>query len=166
MGGIEMLACPFCGSPDVKVISASLHARQGYCNNCNAVGPYVMGEANAIAAWNRRALLVPNLGAVRLADAVELEAGKREEIAGVYATQIAELKAQVERLAAVIRPIMERTVMGNPDDPDAGTPEWEARFHEGWLASWAGYKDVSMREAAAWRALQPNDWAPREELGE
>lgn len=79
-------ACPFCGGLIVEVdiryfdILSRRQLFYGGCS-CGAQGPTALSRADAIAKWNRRALPVPGLGAVILADAGQLEAGKAEELA-------------------------------------------------------------------------------------
>jgi Lar family restriction alleviation protein len=74
----ELKACPFCGGRELIMREAwRCWVR---CCGCGAEGGYGDDEAEAAAKWNRRVLDVPGLGAVRLADDAQLEAGKREEL--------------------------------------------------------------------------------------
>ena len=51
----KLLACPFCGSTDVKVIRATISGHVVTCDNCWAASRAEATRADAIAAWNRRA---------------------------------------------------------------------------------------------------------------
>ncbi len=49
----ELKPCPFCGARDpdwFHVVYGEVN-----CGNCGAVGPCELTDAEAIAAWNRRA---------------------------------------------------------------------------------------------------------------
>lgn len=50
---VELLSCPFCGSPDVSVINGPPGSYYVRCNQCLATGDDRNREA-AIAVWNRR----------------------------------------------------------------------------------------------------------------
>lgn len=70
MSGLtELLPCPFCGSGKVET-TGSMSRTEVWCDSCNATGPSIFHggptddrrtlnrcEAEAIAAWNRRAAL-------------------------------------------------------------------------------------------------------------
>ena len=49
--------CPWCGSePEMSTPQKGYGAmRRGYCHNCQVYGPWGTDEADAAAAWNRRA---------------------------------------------------------------------------------------------------------------
>lgn len=62
--------CPFCGSPDSFVESATLSSAYVVCNGCGARGPEMVqesdeeetpGEENARAAWNTRPISAEEL---------------------------------------------------------------------------------------------------------
>ncbi|MDN7495039.1 Lar family restriction alleviation protein [Burkholderia gladioli] len=67
----DIAACPFCDDHDPEVAESSvpsaLTGRQKlavYCNACFCEGPTAESEADAIAAWNRRASPAPAIPAV------------------------------------------------------------------------------------------------------
>ena len=54
---VKLKPCPWCGG--LAEIAAPNHGsrmRRGNCHNCQVYGPWGTDEADAIAAWNRRAL--------------------------------------------------------------------------------------------------------------
>lgn len=51
----ELLACPFCGSKDIKVIQATVSGYVATCDECWAASCAAINKIDAIAAWNRRA---------------------------------------------------------------------------------------------------------------
>src|SRR5262245_28432908 len=55
----ELLPCPFCGSDDVFVSQAVQGSCWVVCENlhCGAIGPTQLTPAEALAAWNSRALV-------------------------------------------------------------------------------------------------------------
>lgn len=57
-----LLPCPFCGSNDVvEPCSGFDSTYYGACNSCGCFGPTSTTRANAIAAWNKRAIASKNL---------------------------------------------------------------------------------------------------------
>jgi Lar family restriction alleviation protein len=55
----ELLPCPFCGSDEVFVSQAVQGSCWVVCENlhCGAIGPTQLTPAEAVAAWNSRALV-------------------------------------------------------------------------------------------------------------
>ena len=79
----ELKACPFCGweQSRMQFNSSGLWYWVKCVNaSCKAEGPVAVSQAEARLKWNRRAMLVPGLGTVRVADAEQIEAGKAEEL--------------------------------------------------------------------------------------
>lgn len=66
---MELQPCPFCGDYDPEVAESSVpnihggHKHAVYCNACFCEGPTADSEAEAIAAWNRRASRASRVGA-------------------------------------------------------------------------------------------------------
>ena len=47
--------CPFCGSPDVRIVRAlSPRSRSVYCGQCEAEGPHGESGEKAVKLWNTR----------------------------------------------------------------------------------------------------------------
>ena len=55
----ELKPCPFCGSSDVKVMTAVVNEYRtlwaAICQKCDAWGPTDLGKSGAAEAWNNRA---------------------------------------------------------------------------------------------------------------
>lgn len=49
---MKYLDCPFCDSENVSLARGHFNECQVICNDCNACGPSLRGESNAIKAWN------------------------------------------------------------------------------------------------------------------
>lgn len=54
----EGCVCPYCKSVDVVIVPSVMDSRRRYvaCNGCDASGPHKDTPADAIAAWNARAV--------------------------------------------------------------------------------------------------------------
>lgn len=51
---IDLLACPFCGSTDLSVVSNGYESMFVECNSCGTSGPVAPDEQQSVNAWNRR----------------------------------------------------------------------------------------------------------------
>jgi Lar family restriction alleviation protein len=103
----ELLPCPFCGSDEVFVSQAVQGSCWVVCENlhCGAIGPTQLTPAEALAAWNSRALVgVGNASGARPTDVstcmareavlpVEMESRLVGDIAAFRASEIELLEA-------------------------------------------------------------------------
>ena len=92
---IELLPCPFCGGTNVAAVSAAddygTFDWKVYCGDCDA---FHETEAEAIAAWNRRAAphaMATPINHIELVNLGFLDAG----IYGLYYLPVSEARIQV-----------------------------------------------------------------------
>lgn len=83
--------CPFCGSSDVTITNG-IRFRNVFCKVCDCVGPDFHDQADAVAAWNRRATAQPaafDEGRERAAFESEFGSKPTDSLAGlIWAGQI------------------------------------------------------------------------------